>query len=326
MADTEAAVVAVPPQAKQLTAVMREIEECVNIISQHEGFQDITTLAPLGLGEGGASAAFSISNLQQALCGGGDADVGVREYVATGNFGWIDYKYTNSAGVPMLRNSIVSYAETKFSDARNLPIMRVTVAVTSAQPLPATMFPPGGSAPAVGSIMAMTPQEEIVAPWLMLGSLLKKGPLAESDVQAWRRFFSTVLFTWKLLPLPEDLEFETISIRQEAAMLYQTISYTPIQWVCKVIQMKKEREATGNKVTSADLATIFKKRGFKPARGQEHISSTFIDNALYIHNHALCYPEVGPCQPPREKWRGVAFIDYDLVLSMRTAYCAYDAT
>ena len=140
-----------------------------------------------------------------------------------------------------------------------------------------------------------------MAPWWMLGSLLKKGPLAESDVQAWRRFFSTALFTWKVLPLPEDLEFETISIRQEAALTYQTISYTPIQWVCKVIQMKKEREATSNKVTSADLAAIFKKRGFKPARGQEDISITFIDNALYIWKYAMCYPEVGPCQPPREK-------------------------
>ena len=144
--------------------------------------------------------------------------------------------------------------------------------------------------------MAMTPQDEILAPYYAIYMALKKGEMAESDVQAWRKFFSTALFTWKVLPTNEDMEFETLAIRQKAALTYQTISYTPVQWVCKIVQMKKERETLGNKVSSGDLAAAFKKRNFKPAKGQEDISTTFIDNAIYVWSKALCYTEVRPYQ------------------------------
>ena len=49
---------------------------------------------------------------------------------------------------------------------------------------------------------------------------------------------------------------------------------------------------TGAKSSPADLAELFSKHEFKPAQGQEAISATFIENAIYINTHALCYEAV----------------------------------
>ena len=281
------------PQPGGTSKIMLEIDEAMKLIANHPDLNDIAGQPPLGLGQGGASATFKINDLKQAL--GGNHASGA-EYVCTCNFAWCDTKYTNSPGVPLLHSSIQEYADQLYSDTNNLPIARITVGITSAKPLPTSVFSPGGSAPTAGSVTAMSPQEDIVAPYLAIYKALKKGEMAESDVKAWRKFFATALFTWKVLPTNEDMEFETITIRQRAALTHQTISYTPVQWVCKIVQMKKERETVGNKVSSGDLAAAFKKRNFKPARGQEDISATFIDNALYVWSKALCYPEVGPYQ------------------------------
>ena len=93
-------VVAVPPSTPPSTALMMEIEECIKMIQAHEGLSDIASLAPLGMGEGGSCAAFKIKDLETSLAAGA-------MYVSTCNFGWVDWKYTNSPGVPVLRNAIV---------------------------------------------------------------------------------------------------------------------------------------------------------------------------------------------------------------------------
>ena len=59
------------------------------------------------------------------------------------------------------------------------------------------------------------------------------------------------------------------------------------------MQMRKDREAvSGEHLSNVALSKLFKKYAFKPVKGQEEISETFIENAFYIGNRALCYPEV----------------------------------
>ena len=41
-----------------------------------------------------------------------------------------------------------------------------------------------------------------------------------------------------------------------------------------------------------DGAKLFKNRGFKPAKGQDDISGTFVINSLYIWDHALCHSDI----------------------------------
>ena len=41
------------------------------------------------------------------------------EYVCTGNFMWIDVKYTSSPGVPVLRSAVVNDAKMLYSDTKD---------------------------------------------------------------------------------------------------------------------------------------------------------------------------------------------------------------
>ena len=78
-------------------------------------------------------------------------------------------------------------------------------------------------------------------------------------------------------------------MRQEAAHRFVMISYTPVQWVYNINQMQKDRE---QKLTPAQIAALFTKYQFKAAQGQEYISVTFVENAIYIGTHGRCYTEV----------------------------------
>ena len=91
-----------------------------------------------------------------------------------------------------------------------------------------------------GALQAASPQEELLAPFLALGHAVLSQNVANSDAQKWLSWMQTTLFTFKLLPTREAKEFETITIRQKAAHKYQMISYTPVQWVYKIMQMKKD--------------------------------------------------------------------------------------
>eukprot|EP00959_Pyramimonas_sp_CCMP1952_P415074 8697171-Pyramimonas_sp.AAC.1 len=53
--------------------------------------------------------------------------------------------------------------------------------------------------------------------------------------------------------------------------------------------MKQDR---AGKVNSSDIAKLFKKFNVEAAKGQEEISATFVTNACYIGDHALCHNEV----------------------------------
>ena len=159
--------------------------------------------------------------------------------------------------------------------------MKVVIGVNSAE-----------KPPALKDLTSVTPQEEILAIYYALGGNIKAG-LSDSDIKAWGKFFRTTLFTFKVLRDPEAKEFATIGLRQQAAHLFHAVAYTPIQWIYKIVQMKRDREArSGIRLTHDDLATLFDKHKFKAAKGQEEISGTFCENALYIYRQALCYTDV----------------------------------
>ena len=159
--------------------------------------------------------------------------------------------------------------------------MKVVVAVTHAE-----------KPPELNRLMAVTPQEEILAPYIALADNIKAG-LCDSDIEAWNTFFRTTLFTFKVLHDADAKEFATLGLRQEAAAKYFAVAYTPIQWIHKIVQIKRDREAlSGNRLSNEDIAKLFTSHNFKTVRGQEQISTTFVENALYIWRMALCYSDV----------------------------------
>ena len=146
--------------------------------------------------------------------------------------------------------------------------------------------------PELKELTAVTPQEEIIAVYFAMAKNIKAG-MSDSDIKAWGKFFRTTLFTLKVLRDPEAKEFATIGLRQEAVAKYFAVAYTPIQWIYKIVQMKRDRESlSGIRLTHDDLAALFDKHKFKAAKGQEEMSPTFCENALYIHRQALCFTDV----------------------------------
>ena len=54
----------------------------------------------------------------------------------------------------------------------------------------------------------------------------------------------------------------------------------------QILQMKHSRELTLNKQSNATIVKLFTTNGYKAAPGQEAITDTFVEKALYIGSHA----------------------------------------
>ena len=181
--------------------------------------------APLGVGQGGSAKAFAFSDFKNALDNGG-------EYVCCANFRWLDWKWNTSPGVPVLRSSVAAFAESPYpAPQAKFDTRSVVVCVDDVNQNPLEHK---------GALQAASPQEELLAPIFTLGHAVLSENVANSDAQKWLSWMQTTLFTFKLLPTREAKEFETITIRQKAAHKYHMISYTPVQWVYKIMQMKKD--------------------------------------------------------------------------------------
>ena len=258
------------PNAKFLA----EMEQLIDAIEASPHFGGLKDMKPTGVGEGGSAPAFDLKECHKALETGG-------EYMRCANLNWLDWKYCTAPGVPVLRASVASYADAQYSTKNGkLETLHIVVALDDVQANPLDKK---------GALQAVSPQEEVLAPYYALGTAVKNKAIAKSDADKWKLFMSTAVFTFKLLPGKEQKEFETIQIRQKTAHLHTLVAYTPVQWVYNILQMKKDRDG---KTTAIELAALFTKHEFKAAKGQEDISVTFVENALYIGTYGIVYPDV----------------------------------
>ena len=63
---------------------------------------------------------------------------------------------------------------------------------------------------------------------------------------------------------------------------FQNMTYTPVQWVYKIMQMKTARALPNGKQTTDIIYDLFRTRKFVCAAGQDSISNTFIENAVFV--------------------------------------------
>ena len=258
------------PNAK----LFAEIEQLLDAIDASPHFGGLKDMKPNGVGEGGSAPAFNLDECQKALGTGG-------EYVCCANLNWLDWKYCTAPGVPVLRSSVASFADAQYGTKNSkFETLQIVVALDDVKANPLENK---------GALQAVSPQEEVLAVYFALGTAVKNKTIAKSDADKWKLFMATTLVTFKLLPGKEQKEFETIQIRQKTAHLHTLISYTPVQWVYNILQMKKDRDG---KTTAMELAALFTKHEFTAAKGQEYISVTCVENALYIGTYGIVYPEV----------------------------------
>ena len=252
---------------------MRSIELCGDLVLSVLLFNDRASVWCLAVQPRSApSASFDAATFKTAMQSTG-------ECICMLNFTWVDWKYSTAPGVPLLQPMIKDYAAKNYPPGGPLTKIELTIGVE------------GNSSPATqrGSLKAVTPQEEIFAVYWALGSQLEADSLTQADVEMWRSLLLTCQATFKILKNEEAREFESIAIRQAAHNRFTAIVYTPVQWVCKIVQMRNDRQG---KASCDEIAKLFKDHNFKPAKGQEEISGTFVKNACYIWDHALCYSEV----------------------------------
>ncbi len=217
-----------------------------------------------------------MSAYKQALNNGGT-------YECCGNLAWLAWNYNTAPTVPILRASVEDLAQKNYLQRRgNLFPLTLTVGMTSLKENPLIM---------IGSLKCVSPAEMLHAPYIALSTLAERG-LTESDVEEWTHLFLTTKLKFMLLPSDEDKEFRTMQERMDHAILYQCVTYAPVQWVYKIIQMKASRESSHGKQTPAQIAQMFVDRKFVVARGEETISETFVVNALYVWQHALSFASV----------------------------------
>ena len=205
---------------------MTEAQHFMDAIESNPHFDGLMEKAPLGVGDGGITNAFDYNDFKSALGNGG-------EYVCCANFRCLDWKWNTSPGVPVLRSSVAAFAEAQYGASKTkLCTIAVVVCAGNVDQNPMEHK---------GALQAASPQEELLAPIFALGQACRSNNVANSDAEKWLHWLHTARFTCKLLPTKEANEFETIAIRQTVAHMYVIISYTHVQWVYKIIQMKKDR-------------------------------------------------------------------------------------
>ena len=117
--------VALPAKDPAGSPILAQMTDAMNLIENHNVFCDLLGLTPLGQGDGGAAPVFDPTSFGNSLGNG-------VEYVCTGNLAWVDWKYTTSPGVLVLRSAVEDYAASQYSDAKNLGIMKIVIAADSA--------------------------------------------------------------------------------------------------------------------------------------------------------------------------------------------------
>ena len=66
------------------------------------------------------------------------------------------------------------------------------------------------------------------------------------------------------------------------------------------MKIEREKANQGKRVPATDIAALFKKYEVKPAKGQEEISGTFVENAEYVRSLIATTPAYKKTAPPDE--------------------------
>ena len=235
----------------------------------------VRDLQPLSIGTGASLSAYSFEDFKATL-------TTAKEYTCNGNFSWIDPRSNTAPGVPILASSVATLSDANYvnvEDGELVPFHAV-IAVKDIEWNPVTAGAP---------LFCVNPPEELHAVYKAIDDALPT--MTPDDETKWRKWFQSCTMTCKVLDT-EKREMATLKMRGDAAVRGAAIPYSTVQWILKILNMKWSREKGGVKVSNAELAADFDPKVFPYAPGQEVITETFIENCVYIWNHALCHAEI----------------------------------
>ena len=233
-------------------------------------------LQPLSVGTGASLSAYSFEDFKATL-------TTAKEYTCNGNFAWIDPRSNTAPGVPILASSVATLSDANYVNVEDgvLKPFHAVIAVKDIELDPVTAGAP---------LFCVNPPEELHAVYKAIDDALPT--MTPDDETKWRKWFQSCTMTCKVLDTETKREVATLKMRGEAAVRGAVLPYSTVQWILKILNMKWSREKSGVKVSNAELAADFDPKVFPYAPGQEVITETFIENCVYIWNHALCHAEI----------------------------------
>jgi hypothetical protein len=203
------------------------------------------------------------------------------KYECSCNFAWASSFWSTAPGVPILEGSIRELGTAKYLNRDDKKALNFTVAVTDKKADPMTQK---------GALKIVSPLEDVQAVWWALNTDMRAPDWTAAKRDKWLKLLLTAKFTFQYLPTQQEQEMVTLQQREDHSIDYHAMTYTPIQWVYKVISVKKERELVDGPQNKTTLKKWFDK--LTTANTTESISETFVENVLYIHKWALCYTVV----------------------------------
>ena len=272
------AVDAAASQAAEATnmcgSVLRTVHEALKTIMENPVFQGIVDVAPLSIADGGMQDAFQQEKLVQAI--GRDPP---GHYTCAANFFWQNFTWLANHRVPINRGQIKELQ--RFSLKPLHPPMQFTFSTVMA--VDGKDFDVSS---AQGALQRLSPPEPTFAVIMSIKEAIDK-KADDQVLMSWRKLCLTAPFRFEMLVKGEARYWRSQNIRQEVIEMGQTAALSVRQWVYDVVGFKLSKEAETNTTLGALQVAKFYDQHMQYAGGTEHVSKSFVDSAITVHNRVL---------------------------------------
>ena len=176
-------------------------------------FERVANSDALTIKDGGSIVPFEIETYKTAMKQSG-------KYTCGANFWWIVHEYNTSSSVPIIKSHVVDLSNQKYTDRDDFKDLKLTIAVDSLDENPMSML---------GALKCVSPIEDYHAPIVALSGEMGRADFGPTRKDKWKKLFLGAHFTFKLLPLLADKEFQSLQERSDMAIDYAAMTFTPVQ-------------------------------------------------------------------------------------------------
>lgn len=237
---------------------------------------DIDKRAPLTIAQGSAQAAFNDEDAKRALQVGGAG-----RYRAGCNLLSHDILFSPTHRVPINKSQINEVRDywLPLDNPPDVFAFDVVVAVDASEVT--ADAPPLSSK--FGSLQRLSPEEPVHALLFAVADAIAR-PVDDALLQKWLQLMLKISFTFEVVAVGEDRFWRSMNLREEQVEKGIIQSRSARQRVFDVAGYKLEQERLKGMTLGADKIARMYQMNVKYARGQEPVSSSFVDVAVTTYN------------------------------------------
>ena len=257
------------PQAHHLVKVHKALATMRNCPI----FQDVATMPPLTLVDGGSEHPYVHADCQKVLESG-------NTFKVAGNFMWIDHTWLCNHRVPINPGSIKYLMQTKFKydePPKTSPYRAVIGMVL-------------GQDASAGGLQRLSPEEIDHSVLFAIESAIEHN-VGDGILRSWLSFVRSYPMQFEAIDEGEDRMWRGQNVREELVDIGETVKRTVTQRVQDIAGLKQEKEDETGKIYSAEAIAKLYMSKMTLARSSEAISVAFVDCAITISKRILSLPE-----------------------------------